>query len=82
MFDAIIGFLDGIWSFFEMLIELMTNGFEAITTFISLPTDSLSALWGLENYFPPYIWIPTISLISICIMLRIWSVITSGGGGG
>lgn len=77
--QSIIGFLDGIYSFFELLIDLLRNGFEVIDTVINLPGQAWSALFSISSYVPPYVWIPVMSFLAICGMLRIWSIITSGG---
>lgn len=79
MLEGLTSWLELIGEQIGLIFRLLTNGFQIIRTFFTIPNDSLMAFMDFSDYFPPYLWIPVLLLTLLCLLLRIWNVITSGG---
>lgn len=78
IFDIIINLSVQVADFFEVIINYLGQGFDVITAYISLPSQALLTLGSVFVYLPSYIVGPTVAVINLIIVLRVWKIITSG----
>lgn len=79
VFDSIFNFFTIIVDCFTILIDFITNIFEWIGMVINLPSQALDVISNLSHYWPPYLWLPLLSILTLVVVFRVLKIVMSGG---
>lgn len=82
MFELLSNLFDMISEFFLNIGTFFSNILIWGQQLIGFVESAADVFLGTAVFFPAYISVPVIFIITLSLVLRVWSIITSGGGGG
>lgn len=78
-FQSIFEFFEIVIQCLLLIVDFFQNISEMIGMVLSLPTTALETIFNLVHYWPSYIWLPIISLLTLVVTFRVLKIVMSGG---